>query len=129
MDMGVTDIAAGTAISIQRDVTPVWSREVTRERSTPGVVWHLIDRVERDRDVVVVAQGWSCWVSTLSALRMRGVTVFAPLAYQQLYGVEEDLKWEWKSLGAFCATRMEGRVVRWDSPGIRYGGLLTTGVA
>ena len=76
----------------------VTKREVTKE---DAVIRHIIARVECDRIVVVIAQDWSCWLSTLEMLGIRGVIIFAPLVHQQWFTGRSDMEWEWRSLMEF----------------------------
>ena len=70
-----------------------------------GIIRHLIARVECTTGVVVVSQDWSCWVSTLLALQIRDVQVFAPVVYQRWFEGAEELDWRWRSVKEFSESR------------------------
>ena len=91
------DLATCTEASWSEEGS-VSKREVTEE---DAVIRHIIARVECDKIVVVIAQDWSCWLSTLEILGIRGVIIFAPLGHQQWFTGRSDLEWEWRSLMEF----------------------------
>jgi hypothetical protein len=72
-----------------------------REESTLGIIRHMISKVDWDTTVIVVAQDCSRWLSTLFALRIQHIIIFAPLTHQRWYLMEEGASYDCRSIRAF----------------------------
>ena len=73
-------------------------------KPTDGVVRRFIERIKSGMGVIVIAQGWPCWLPAIWGLRIPVMALYAPTLYRPIFldGLDE-LGVEEKDMGCtFC---------------------------